>query len=77
MAAVRPTVNVRGVDGAASGSLTLPAVFTAPIRTDVVEAIHSAFEIQEENDDKLLMTLALLSHRGHGKEQATTLCSLG
>lgn len=44
MAAVRPTVNVRGVDGAASGSLTLPAVFTAPVRTDVVEAIHSALE---------------------------------
>ena len=40
MAAARPTVNVRGVDGAAAGSLPLPAVFTAPIRTDVVEAIH-------------------------------------
>ncbi|UZJ53571.1 hypothetical protein CBS101457_002891 [Exobasidium rhododendri] len=42
MAAARPTVNVRGADGAASGSLTLPAVFTAPIRTDVVEAIHKS-----------------------------------
>ncbi|WFC96823.1 hypothetical protein MBRA1_003486 [Malassezia brasiliensis] len=39
--AARPTVNVRGVDGAATGSLPLPAVFTAPIRPDVVEAIHS------------------------------------
>lgn len=38
--AARPTVNVRGVDGAATGSLPLPAVFTAPIRPDVVEAIH-------------------------------------
>lgn len=39
-AAARPTVNVRGADGSAAGSLPLPAVFTAPIRTDVVEAIH-------------------------------------
>ncbi|PWN49988.1 putative RPL4A-ribosomal protein L4-A [Violaceomyces palustris] len=38
--AARPTVNVRGLDGAASGSVPLPAVFTAPIRPDVVEAIH-------------------------------------
>ncbi|PWN91851.1 60S ribosomal protein L4/L1/L2 [Acaromyces ingoldii] len=42
MAAARPTVNVRGADGAAAGSVTLPAVFTAPIRTDVVEAIHKS-----------------------------------
>jgi large subunit ribosomal protein L4e len=40
MAAARPTVSVRGLDGAASGSLSLPAVFTAPIRTDVIAAIH-------------------------------------
>lgn len=39
--AARPTVNVRGVDGAATGSLPLPAVFTAPIRPDVVQQIHS------------------------------------
>jgi large subunit ribosomal protein L4e len=39
-AAARPTVNVRGADGKAASSLPLPAVFTAPIRTDVVEAIH-------------------------------------
>jgi len=38
--AARPTVNVRGIDGAASGSLPLPAVFNAPIRPDVVQAIH-------------------------------------
>lgn len=42
--AARPTVNVRGVDGAAAGSLPLPAVFTAPIRPDVVEAIHSTYQ---------------------------------
>ncbi|CEH13220.1 60s ribosomal protein l2 [Ceraceosorus bombacis] len=40
MATARPTVSVRGLDGAASGSLTLPEVFTAPIRTDVIAAIH-------------------------------------
>ncbi|WFD35760.1 hypothetical protein MCUN1_002622 [Malassezia cuniculi] len=39
--AARPTVNVRGVDGAAKGSLPLPAVFTAPIRPDVVLQIHT------------------------------------
>ncbi|PKI84639.1 hypothetical protein MVES1_001499 [Malassezia vespertilionis] len=39
--AARPTVNVRGVDGAAKGSLPLPAVFTVPIRPDVIEQIHS------------------------------------
>ncbi|WFD30606.1 hypothetical protein MSPP1_001627 [Malassezia sp. CBS 17886] len=39
--AARPTVNVRGSDGAAAGSLPLPAVFTAPIRPDVVQGIHS------------------------------------
>ncbi|SPC66053.1 probable RPL4A - ribosomal protein L4-A [Ustilago sp. UG-2017b] len=39
--AARPTVNVRGLDGAASGSLPLPAVFTAPIRPDVVQLVHT------------------------------------
>ncbi|ETS62176.1 hypothetical protein PaG_03743 [Moesziomyces aphidis] len=34
-------VNVRGLDGAASGSLPLPAVFTAPIRPDVVQLVHT------------------------------------
>lgn len=41
--AARPTVNVRGIDGAAAGSLPLPAVFTAPIRPDVVQAIHCTY----------------------------------
>lgn len=36
-------VNVRGLDGAASGSLPLPAVFTAPIRPDVVQLVHSEY----------------------------------
>lgn len=45
--AARPTVNVRGIDGAASGSLPLPAVFTAPIRPDVVQAIHCTYMIKQ------------------------------
>ncbi len=32
---------MRGLDGAASGSLPLPAVFTAPIRPDVVQLVHT------------------------------------
>lgn len=39
--AARPTVNVRGVDGNIKGPVPLPAVFTAPIRPDVVLQIHS------------------------------------
>ncbi|CAO1630366.1 unnamed protein product [Sympodiomycopsis kandeliae] len=38
--ASRPTVNVRGADGAAKSSVALPAVFSAPIRTDVVQEIY-------------------------------------
>ena len=36
MAAARPLVTVQGLDGAAAGQAPLPAVFTAPIRPDVV-----------------------------------------
>jgi len=36
MAAARPLVTVQGLDGAAAGQTALPAVFTAPIRPDVV-----------------------------------------
>ena len=36
MAASRPLVTVQGLDGTASGQTALPAVFTAPIRPDVV-----------------------------------------
>jgi large subunit ribosomal protein L4e len=39
--AARPTVNVFSDAGEASGSLALPAVFTAPIRLDVVQQVHS------------------------------------
>jgi large subunit ribosomal protein L4e len=40
--AARPTVNVFSDAGEASGSLALPAVFTAPIRLDVVQQVHKS-----------------------------------
>merc|ERR1712230_69350 len=41
--ASRPVVHVRKLDGgAADGTLTLPYVFTAPIRTDVVQQVHKS-----------------------------------
>lgn len=40
-AAARPTVNVYNFkDGATSGSVALPAVFTTPIRRDLVATVH-------------------------------------
>lgn len=42
-AAARPLVTVQSVDGSEKGAqATLPAVFLAPIRPDVVGAVHSA-----------------------------------
>lgn len=40
--ATRPTVQVRALEGESSASLPLPAVFTAPIRSDVVAQIHKS-----------------------------------
>ena len=41
MAASRPMVSVQGADGGSgSGQLTLPAVFTAPIRPDIVQQVY-------------------------------------
>jgi len=41
--ASRPTISVYGADGAkGSSSIPLPAVFTAPIRLDVVQQIHKS-----------------------------------
>lgn len=37
-AAARPVINVQGVDGA---TVTLPAVFKAPIRPDIVSFVHT------------------------------------
>jgi len=39
--AARPTVSVFSAKGESSSSLPLPAVFTAPIRLDVVQQVHS------------------------------------
>ncbi|KAH9822701.1 ribosomal protein L4 domain-containing protein [Melampsora americana] len=38
--ASRPVVNVRSPAGASTGTVPLPAVFTVPIRNDVIAAIH-------------------------------------
>ncbi|KAL1407314.1 60S ribosomal protein L4B [Vanrija albida] len=40
--AARPTVTVFSAAGEASGSVVLPAVFTAPIRIDVVQQVHKS-----------------------------------
>eukprot|EP00168_Porphyra_purpurea_P019630 TRINITY_DN790_c0_g1_i2.p1 TRINITY_DN790_c0_g1~~TRINITY_DN790_c0_g1_i2.p1 ORF type:complete len:405 (-),score=133.77 TRINITY_DN790_c0_g1_i2:153-1247(-) len=42
MALSRPTVSVHSSAGEASGSLPMPAVFTAPIRPDVVRSVHTS-----------------------------------
>lgn len=39
--AARPTVTVYSAAGAPKGSAPLPAVFTAPIRRDVVHFVHT------------------------------------
>lgn len=39
--AARPTVTVWSAKGESSGSVALPSVFTAPIRLDVVQQVHS------------------------------------
>lgn len=41
--AARPTVSVYTDAGEASGSVALPKVFTAPIRMDVVQQVHSEY----------------------------------
>lgn len=40
--ASRPTVSIIGKDGSSSGAThTLPAVFSAPIRPDIVQKVHT------------------------------------
>eukprot|EP00884_Botryococcus_braunii_P012289 jgi/Botrbrau1/21060/Bobra.0144s0059.1 len=39
--AARPLVGVQGADGETTGQTKLPAVFTAPIRPDVVQQVHT------------------------------------
>lgn len=41
MATVRPVISVYGVDGKKTGTVAAPAVFSAPIRHDVVHAVHT------------------------------------
>jgi large subunit ribosomal protein L4e len=42
MAASRPMVSIQSVDGdSSSAQLSLPAVFTAPIRADIVQQVHT------------------------------------
>ena len=41
MAATRPLVTVLTADGAEAGSTTLPSVFSAPIRPDLVRFVHT------------------------------------
>lgn len=42
MALSRPTVSVHTTAGEASGSLPMPAVFTSPIRPDIVRSVHTS-----------------------------------
>ena len=37
----RPTVTVYSNTGSATGSVALPAVFTAPIRPDIIQFCHT------------------------------------
>ena len=39
MAASRPMVTIQSLDGDSSEQLALPAVFTAPIRADIVQQV--------------------------------------
>ncbi|KDD73527.1 ribosomal protein L4/L1 [Helicosporidium sp. ATCC 50920] len=41
MAAARPLVAVQGIDGKATEQIALPAVFLAPIRSDIVQTVHT------------------------------------
>ncbi|KAL6785790.1 RPL4 [Auxenochlorella protothecoides x Auxenochlorella symbiontica] len=41
MAAARPLVAVQGLDGKATEQIALPEVFLAPIRSDIVQTVHT------------------------------------
>ncbi len=41
MAAARPLATVQSLDGDATEQVALPAVFTAPIRPDIVRSVHT------------------------------------
>ena len=41
MASARPLVGVLSLEGEASGQTNLPAVFSAPLRPDIVRTVHT------------------------------------
>jgi large subunit ribosomal protein L4e len=41
MSAARPIISVFGTDGSKTGSAPLPAVFMAPLRSDIVQFVHT------------------------------------
>ena len=47
MAASRPMVSVQGAEDGSSGQANLPAVFTAPIRPDIVQSVHSLMKMNK------------------------------
>lgn len=63
----RPTVNIRGANGA-QGSIALPAVFSAPVRTDVVQEIYSEYLLSNANTTYKGIILDSGRHRLQGVE---------
>jgi hypothetical protein len=66
----RPTVTVHGADGKpGKDTHTLPAVFKAPIRPDIVQYAQTKIGDNEE-----CLTLRQDRPHRHGKEQEATVC---
>lgn len=69
--ASRPTVSIATAEGKPSGATqTLPAVFAAPIRSDIVQYAIPQFDSFEV--EMLTVALQAGAHR-HGQEQETAL----
>lgn len=67
--ASRPTVSIATADGKPSGATQpLPAVFTAPIRPDIVQYVDTSFA-----DFEALTAVQAGSH-WHGEEQEAAVC---
>lgn len=64
MAASRPLVTVQAVDGGAAEQTTLPAVLTAPIRTDVVLQVVTGI-VSEQGSWQRGRSNITASHRRH------------
>ncbi len=68
--AFRPVVAVRKIDGDAQvASLALPAVFTAPIRPDIVHFVHTRYDSQGAWRG---MLGTCMERGGHGEENDVT-----